>query len=178
MCISHNRSPSILVFLSDEADCLKHMIFGISKKRRTYGCGVETAVLMADDPLSRLYNLSLAYRPSCYSCAYTSTVNDFDFTIGDFWEVEKCHPQFADGRGTSLVIAHGERAEDIISRSKQNAEIISGNGESVMQPALTTPAREPFLRKFLFRDFAHLKEEGKNPIPLILKKFGGVLTNS
>lgn len=135
--------------------------------------GVETAVSMAEDPLSRLYNLSLTYRPSCYSCPYASADNDFDLTIGDFWGVEKCCPEFADGRGTSLVIAHGERAEDLISRFTQNAQVVPCGKDSALQPALVTPAKEPMLRKFLFRDFARMKDRCENPIPLILKKYGG-----
>lgn len=134
--------------------------------------GDETAVPMTEDRLSRLYNLSLTYRPSCYSCPYTSPDNDFDLTIGDFWGVEKGLPQFADGKGTSLVIAHGPRGENLVSQIAENAEVIPCEREFAMQPALLHPAKEPILRKFLFRDFARIKDEGANSIPLILKKYG------
>lgn len=134
--------------------------------------GVETAVSMAEDRLSRLYNLCLTYRPSCYACPYSRADNDFDFTIGDFWGVERACPQFADGRGTSLVIAHGVRAEELVSRLSQHAWLVPCEPDCAMQPALAAPAREPFLRKFLFRDFARKNEEGRCDMALIIKKYG------
>lgn len=134
--------------------------------------GDETAVPMTVDRLSRLYNLSLTYRPSCYCCPYTSPDNDFDLTIGDFWGVEKCLPQFADGKGTSLVIAHGLRGESLVSQIAENAEVVPCEKEFAMQPALHHPAKAPMLRKFLFLDFACMKDEDANSMPLILKKYG------
>ncbi|MBD5559067.1 MAG: 4Fe-4S dicluster domain-containing protein [Clostridia bacterium] len=134
--------------------------------------GVETSVPMTADRLSSLFNLGLTYRPSCYACPYTRPDNDFDLTLGDFWGVEKSCPQFADHCGTSLVIAHGTRGEACVSRLVQRAKIVACEGHSAMQPALVAPAREPFLRKFLFRDFARAKAKGDNSMPLILKKYG------
>ena len=135
--------------------------------------GTETVVSMAEDRLSRLYNLCLTYRPSCYACPYSRADNDFDFTLGDFWGVERSCPQFADGRGTSLVIARGQRAETFLLKMERHAWVIPCDPDAAMQPALTAPAKEPFLRKFLFRDYARKNEDGCCDIPAILKKYGG-----
>ena len=134
--------------------------------------GAETVVSMTEDRLSRLYNLCLTYRPSCYTCPYARADNDFDFTLGDFWGAERSCPQFADGRGTSLVIVRGARGEAFHSKLAQYAWVVPCDPDSAMQPALTVPAREPFLRKFLFRDYARKNGEGRCDIPLILKKYG------
>lgn len=134
--------------------------------------GTETLVSVMEDRLSRLYNLCLTCRPSCYACPYSRADNDFDFTLGDFWGVERSCPRFADGRGTSLVIARGPCAEALVSRLERHAWVVPCEPDSAMQPALTAPAREPLLRKFLFRDYARKNEEGCCDISLILKKYG------
>lgn len=138
--------------------------------------GRETVVSMAEDRFSRIYNLCLTCRPSCYTCPYTRADNDFDFTLGDFWGVERSCPRFADGRGTSLVIAHGQRGESFVSQLERYAWVVPCEPDLCMQPALAAPAREPFLRKFLFRDYAKKNEEGCCDIPFILKKYGAGYT--
>ena len=135
--------------------------------------GTESVVSMAEDRFSRLYNLCLTYRPSCYVCPYARADNDFDFTLGDFWGVERSCPQFADGRGTSLVIARGQRAATFLAKTERHAWVIPCDPDAAMQPALAAPAKEPFLRKFLFRDYARKNDEGCCDIPAILKKYGG-----
>ena len=135
--------------------------------------GTETVVSMAEDRLSRLYNLCLTYRPSCYACPYARADNDFDFTLGDLWGVERACPQFADGRGTSLVIARGQRAEALLSKIERHAWVVPCDPDAAMQPALTAPAKEPILRKFLFRDYARKNADGCCDIPGILQKYGG-----
>lgn len=131
----------------------------------------ETVVPMGEDKLSQMYNRRLTYRPSCYTCPYSCADNDFDFTLGDFWGIEKVYPKFADGQGTSLVIARGVRAEALIERVKRKAQVIPCDPCSAMQPALMEPAREPFLRRFLFRDYAKKMTVGNCGIPYILKKY-------
>lgn len=137
-------------------------------------CGEEVILPMYRDGFSRLYSLGLISRPSCYRCPYCRLDNAFDFTIGDFWGVEKLFPDLADGRGVSLVIARGESALRRLERLREKAKIVACTGEDALQPALTAPAKEPLLRRFLFRDFAAMKENGKCDFPLLLKKYSAL----
>lgn len=127
--------------------------------------GKETVVPAQDDKLTRMYYRGLTYRPSCYACPYCCPDNGFDFTLGDFWGIERIHPQLADGRGTSLVIARGPRAAEFIARMAQKAQVIPCERDAAAQPALAAPAGEHLLRKFLFRDYA------KSDISYLLKKY-------
>ncbi|MCR4702392.1 MAG: Coenzyme F420 hydrogenase/dehydrogenase, beta subunit C-terminal domain [Saccharofermentans sp.] len=124
------------------------------------------------DPFCRIYSKELSLRPSCYSCPYTTAVKDFDFTIGDYWGVEKEYPDLADGKGTSLVICGSERAEELLRRCSGDADIRSADPDNSMQPALVSPAKEGFLRKFLMKDFASKGDNGDSDIATILKKYG------
>lgn len=138
--------------------------------------GKETVVSMFEDRFSRLYSRCLVSRPSCYACPYARADNGFDLTIGDLWGVERACPELADGKGTSLVIARGKRAEDLVLRMEQYARVIPCDPEAAMQPALEAPAREPMLRKALFKNYASKDARGRCGMGRILKKFGGRAT--
>ncbi len=135
--------------------------------------GKEQALPMDKDAFSRLYLKCLTLRPSCYQCPYTRWELPFDLTIGDFWGIEKSHPELADGLGWSLVIARTEKGRKLLESVKPCAQVMESSRESADQPALRGPAPESILRKLLFRDFARKNEDGVCDIPLILKKYGG-----
>lgn len=134
--------------------------------------GNETVVPRDEDALSRIYAGCLTYRPSCYTCPYCSPDNDFDFTLGDFWSIEKIHPKLADGKGTSLVISRSEHAENLMKAIDKYATVILCEEADAMQDALAAPPKQGMLRRFLFKDFAKKDSEGHCNIPLILKKYG------
>ena len=124
------------------------------------------------DPFCRIYSKELSLRPSCYSCPYTTAVKDFDFTIGDYWGVEKEYPDLADGKGTSLVICGNARSAKLLQGCGDKADIRPADPDNSLQPALVSPAKEGFLRKFFIKDFASKREDGDSDIAMILKKYG------
>lgn len=133
--------------------------------------GQETAVSMHQDALSKIYQLALAYRPSCYHCPYCTTELDFDFTIGDFWGIEKIAPELNDGKGVSLVIARGELAQNLLKEFEESVILLSCTQSDAHQPALHEPAKQTILRKLLFQDFIKKDENGHCNISLMLKKY-------
>lgn len=128
---------------------------------------------MGEDPFSRLYNRRLVHRPSCYRCPYRSPEAGFDFTLGDFWGIERIRPELADGRGTSLVIARGDGARSLVEGLSAKALVLPCRREEALQSALTASQPEPRLRRALFRDFAREQRRGRSPFPLLLKRYGG-----
>lgn len=138
-----------------------------------YRLGKETYVVPRNkDPFSRLYAKCLTLRPSCYSCEFCRTELPFDFTIGDFWGIEKISAELADGKGTSLVITRSQRAEKIMERVQERAQVLMCRKEDCMQPALQMPAQESMLRKFLFKDLKTVDADGHCNMEMILKKYG------
>ena len=135
--------------------------------------GSETAQSMGSDSFSRLYMKCITLRPSCYRCPYTHWELPFDVSMGDFWGVEKTHPELADGMGTSLVITRTQKGQQLLAQIRPNALVLPVSREAAEQPALREPAKETMLRKLLFRDFARKSPQGRCDIGLILKKYGG-----
>jgi len=132
----------------------------------------ETATLFQKDPWARIFIKNLALRPSCHECAYRFLERDFDFSIGDFWGIEKICPNLADGKGTSLVIAGSERALEIMQKIKDVAQVLEVELEPELKETLTKPVKETILRKFLFMDFARKGSDGCCDVQFMLKKYG------
>lgn len=60
-------------------------------------------------------------RPSCHSCQFSSTNRISDFTIGDFWGVEKVIPDIIDDdTGISLITVNTEKGMKIFDEVKLN----------------------------------------------------------
>ena len=60
-------------------------------------------------------------RPSCHSCQFSSTNRISDFTIGDFWGVEKVIPDIVDDdTGISLITVNTEKGMKIFEKIKNN----------------------------------------------------------
>ena len=64
----------------------------------------------------------LINRPSCYNCQFVDENRKADFTIGDFWGIEKVLPDFYDDKGISLLTVNTKKAEKIFDEIKQNME--------------------------------------------------------
>lgn len=78
--------------------------------RFEYGNGVHYSARNLEDPYLRSFVGNLCLRPSCYDCQFKSVSRCSDFTLGDYWGVWNQLPEYNDGKGTSLVLLHSEKA--------------------------------------------------------------------
>lgn len=60
----------------------------------------------------------LISRPSCNNCQFVTENRKADFTIGDFWGIEKVMPEFNDNKGISLLTVNTEKASAIFEKVK------------------------------------------------------------
>lgn len=58
-------------------------------------------------------------RPSCYSCQFASKRRISDFTIGDFWGIEKVFPDIETTGGVSLLNVNSEKGSRIFDEVKE-----------------------------------------------------------
>lgn len=70
------------------------------------------------DPYEKGFHKSLFLRRSCYACPFAAPPRPGDFTLGDFWGLEKTAPQLADARGVSEVLLNSDKAEEVWERVK------------------------------------------------------------
>lgn len=97
-----------------------------------------------------IYSVHYATRPSCHHCLYANMKREGDITIGDFWGIEKTHPEFYNANGVSLVLVNTKKGEQIINLIRHKFETLTSNKNECLQPNLSypapsSPAREIFL---------------------------------
>lgn len=111
--------------------------------------GKEKTEALGENIYCRLYFGNYLLRYSCHNCRFCTVERDSDFTLGDFWGIEKKNPSWEDGMGTSLVMIHSEKAEKIWRSVKENVRWFTCSREDVLQPRLIEPTK-PAKRRALF----------------------------
>lgn len=104
------------------------------------------------------------YRESCYTCPYSQSYRTGDITIGDFWGIEKTHPELFDIRGVSCALVNNEKGQRLwtgieswIDATEVGlSDIINYNGN------LRTPTVRKSIRDDIYKT---LNENGVESIP-------------
>lgn len=140
---------------------------GIFMKDKTFGWGYQNSRLFFgknasqfNTVLSRLWNdifySHLTTRPSCHACRFTNYLRPGDITIGDFWGIEKHHPQFTDSRGISLIMLNNTKAEIVWNHIKDDFNYLESNIKECIQPNLKYPVPEPVNKATFWQDYASM----------------------
>lgn len=85
------------------------------------------------DPYMRGFLKNLYLRESCYECKFRGVERQSDFTIADFWGVHTLLPDFFDDKGTSIVLAHNDRAIRILEEASDIVNICEIQNDVVVQ---------------------------------------------
>ena len=92
-----------------------------SKEYAGWSCGVGVVVVDTSDRLKKIpyrdfdnyyYSYFLSgdiYRKSCYSCKYANTRRVGDFSLGDYWGIEKLHLPLDTQNGCSLLLVNSDK---------------------------------------------------------------------
>lgn len=91
---------------------------------------------------SLLYFSHLILRPSCYFCEYSNLKRAGDISIGDYWGIEKYHPELDDNKGISLVLVNTGKGRTIIQDLEKKCAFTILCEDECMQPNLKAPAQD------------------------------------
>ncbi len=105
--------------------------------------GVEYVDSIYQDIYCKLYFKNYVLRPACYNCKFCTVNRNSDFTIGDFWGIERVKPELDDGMGTSLVIVHSDQARKIWEMIKAELDWFECERNDLLQPRLLEASRIP-----------------------------------
>lgn len=118
---------------------------------------IEDNVLVKDnkDIYFTGFQKDIFLRPSCYNCQLRHFTSGSNITIGDFWGVEKTHPQQYKSKGVSCVMINDKKGEKLIEKIKDSFSIFESNIENVHKgnPNLFTSQPEPKIRSDFFIRF-------------------------
>lgn len=118
---------------------------------------------MADkDPYLRMFHRSLASRPFCEHCKFTTIPRVGDISLGDWWGVDGCDRKLNDGNGTSLVLVNNERGRQAFERVRPALDLVEElplsaslpRNQAVARPFRAHPARSRFFELLGRQSFA------------------------
>lgn len=120
----------------------------------------------------------LTYRQCCYSCKYACEKRVGDITIGDYWGVEKEHPEILkkDGfdlfKGISCVIVNSKNGEFLFDNIKNDVKVINTEFNRIKNhnAQLSHPSKMNEHREELISAY---NKSGYNSIEELYKKYIG-----
>ncbi len=119
-------------------------------KERVY---FEDGTSRLEDVWTNLFYSNTILRPSCSVCHFASTIRNADFTIGDYWGIEKNAVEFDDDKGVNLVLINTEKGKQIFAKLG-DINYTSTSLSNSLQPNLCQPSVvDPKKRKKVMNDF-------------------------
>lgn len=110
--------------------------------------------VVVTDVYTQLFYTNLTLRPSCGKCPFSCLERCSDFTVGDYWGVDKFYPEFDDNTGVSLLFINGERVLSLFDEFKDDLEIIEISEEQACQQQnLKRPTDIPKANGWFWHDY-------------------------
>ncbi len=91
----------------------------------------------------KIFESQLCLKSICYECSYASIHRCSDITVGDYWGIEKVHPEFEDTLGVSLLLCNSEKGAKLFEKVKDKLHVIETKIEDALQPNLQRPTPKP-----------------------------------
>ena len=149
------------------------------RDKSKYGWGVYWSFLynkgsrrknggLNDDPYCSTFIKGTANKEACYKCKYVGFENrPGDITLGDFWGIDRFHPEMASNGGVSAVVVNSKCAEKIVENVLKNCKYVITDKNNISQynPSLIETVKRPSVRDNIYEG---INEE--NPLKYIRKK--------
>lgn len=120
----------------------------------------EYEMNLREDPFMRAFLSNSCLRPSCYDCSFKGIERQSDITLADFWGIENVLPDMDDDKGTSLVLVHSKKGEELIARIGDRARfepvdcsVVEKYNPSAVRSAPYNNKRSAFLRDIKKADY-------------------------
>lgn len=85
--------------------------------------GTDDSRIFMEDPFMLGFLRNIYLRPSCYKCRFSRIPRVADISLADFWGINKCHPEWDDDKGTSLVLIQTEKGWDAVNECREHLMI-------------------------------------------------------
>lgn len=64
------------------------------------------------------------YRDSCYSCKYACLYRQSDYTIGDYWGIQRAHPDVDASGGASVLLVNTDKGKNLLPELQKYMKIV------------------------------------------------------
>ena len=142
--------------------------------------------IFGEDLYMQAFLRNACLRPSCHACSFKKLNRVSNITLADFWGIENIAPDMDDDKGTSLVLVHSEKGDNILReiapslriKPVDTYEALKGN-PSMLQSVPPHPRRAEFFANLDTLPFDELVHKfAREPISIkmlasaFLKKIG------
>lgn len=138
------------------------------RDKHKYGWGCTGAVKYIKN--SKIYNKNIIppenyyyyyflkgyiYRESCYKCKYANINRLADFTMGDFWGIERYISKFPSEDGVSVMLVNSQKGNKLLKKLKSEMNISEIPIENVVREnhQLNNPMIRNNIRDEIYRQF-------------------------
>lgn len=132
--------------------------FAYSRKKRYLSKNTE-------DPFMKLFVNNYILRRSCSECHFKGYSRAADITLGDFWGIWDMIPEMDDNKGTSLVLIHSKKGEDLFRTASDNIknkpvtlEQASMMNISLLKSSVSQPSRDKVLCEIIQNGFESMEK--------------------
>lgn len=96
--------------------------------------GQAYCVPFHQDPFMGLFLGNIDLRPSCHDCRFKAFPRPSDMTIGDCWGIERHMPDMDDDRGTSVILVHTRKGQDLLERIRPAMQLREAELDRILPP--------------------------------------------
>lgn len=87
------------------------------------GTSFQESHTLQKDLFLRLFLSNICLNKSCYNCKYIGIPRLADISLGDFWGVQRFHPEMDDDKGTSVVLVNNQKGFDLFNTISEQIEV-------------------------------------------------------
>lgn len=120
-------------------------------------------------PMQQYYYFFLKgdiYRECCYECRYACSSRTGEFTMGDYWGIEKAHPEIKSEAGVSVLLVNNEKGMALINNigghlqlTQSTFEKASACNSNLICPTQYSNKRETILKILREEGFEAINEQ-------------------
>lgn len=110
--------------------------------------------IFKNDYFMKLFLRDICLRPSCHDCKFKNLNRPSDITLGDCWGIENYMPDMDDDKGTSVVLIHSEKGQNLFDILKNQIVYHKAEVDKALSPTADSrksvaihPKRNIFFKK-------------------------------
>ncbi|MDL2262541.1 Coenzyme F420 hydrogenase/dehydrogenase, beta subunit C-terminal domain, partial [Bacteroidales bacterium OttesenSCG-928-I21] len=117
------------------------------------------------------------YRECCYSCNYCTPERISDITIGDYWGIQKEHPNFFSTKGVSCMLINTDKGNRLFNEIVSDYYCLNSSFEKIAKHNhnLQFPTKRNIIRDTIYQSIDdvsvefYFKEIMQYPISIVMK---------
>lgn len=160
ICHSNPSQKLFNMYVKDIESKKNKKIININFRSKENGWKNQTPIIEYEDGTKEEENTyfkafvsELIGRPSCHSCQFATIRRISDFTIGDFWGIEKVLPKKQiNDKGISLVTVNSEKGTNILKQISDRVTLKEVNIEQAFKYNHNSNVPMHIQRKKFFKD--------------------------